>query len=140
MLTAIIRGGFILRIMNTSRQQSRWSRNAAWLLLALNLSIVSCGKASTMDTVLTKLPPERAALAKQIDDLAGQHIHMPPLPVNYSLDRYINVLPGALRDSLKGKVVLIDIWDYTCVNCIQTLPYIKEWNERYKNKGLVIIG
>jgi thiol-disulfide isomerase/thioredoxin len=88
----------------------------------------------------TKFPPDREALAKQMDDIAGQHIHMPPLPVNYSPERYINVLPSALRDSLKGKVVLIDIWDYTCVNCIQTLPYIKEWNDKYKDKGLVIIG
>jgi thiol-disulfide isomerase/thioredoxin len=65
---------------------------------------------------------------------------MPPLPTNYDLARYLNVTPEALRDSLKGKVILIDIWDYTCVNCIQTLPYIKEWNNRYKDKGLVIIG
>jgi len=93
-----------------------------------------------MDTVRQKFPPERAELAKQMKDVADEHIHMPPLPVNYAPERYLNLLPSTLRDSLKGKVVLIDIWDYTCVNCIQTLPYIKEWNNRYKDKGLVIIG
>jgi thiol-disulfide isomerase/thioredoxin len=41
---------------------------------------------------------------------------------------------------LRGKVVMIDFWDYTCVNCIRTLPYMKEWNKRYADKGLVIIG
>ncbi len=41
---------------------------------------------------------------------------------------------------LKGKVVLVDFWTYTCINCIRTLPYIKSWNEKYKDKGLVIIG
>jgi thiol-disulfide isomerase/thioredoxin len=41
---------------------------------------------------------------------------------------------------LRGKVVLVDFWEYTCVNCIRTLPYLKAWNERYKDKGLVIIG
>jgi len=41
---------------------------------------------------------------------------------------------------LRGKVVLIDFWDYTCVNCLRTLPYIKEWHTRYRDKGLVIIG
>ena len=87
-----------------------------------------------------KLPPDREALAKEIDDIGGQHIHMPKLPLTYVSDRYINVTPEFLRDSLKGKVVLIDIWDYTCINCIQTLPYIKAWNDRYKDKGLVIIG
>jgi thiol-disulfide isomerase/thioredoxin len=126
--------------MNTSRLQSQWCRNAAWLLLALNLTVSACTKASTMDTVHQKFSPERAELAKQMKDVADEHIHMPPLPVNYAPERYINVLPSALRDSLKGKVVLIDIWDYTCVNCIQTLPYIKEWNNRYKDKGLVVIG
>lgn len=39
-----------------------------------------------------------------------------------------------------GKVVLIDFWCYTCVNCIRTLPYIKEWHKRYAKHGLVIIG
>ncbi len=41
---------------------------------------------------------------------------------------------------LKGRAVLVDFWDYTCVNCIRTLPYIVEWNRRYGDKGLVIIG
>jgi len=42
--------------------------------------------------------------------------------------------------SLHGKVVLIDFWTYSCINCIRTLPYIQRWNEKYENKGLVIIG
>ena len=42
--------------------------------------------------------------------------------------------------SLRGKVVLVDFWEYTCVNCIRTFPYLKQWHQRYKDKGLVIIG
>jgi thiol-disulfide isomerase/thioredoxin len=42
---------------------------------------------------------------------------------------------------LRGKaVVLVDFWDYTCVNCIRTLPYVVEWHRRYANLGLVIVG
>ncbi len=41
---------------------------------------------------------------------------------------------------LKGKVVLVDFWDYTCVNCIRTLPYLREWYERYHEKGLEVVG
>jgi cytochrome c biogenesis protein CcdA/thiol-disulfide isomerase/thioredoxin len=41
---------------------------------------------------------------------------------------------------LKGKVVIIDFWTYSCINCQRTLPYLKDWNEKYKDKGLVIIG
>ncbi len=52
---------------------------------------------------------------------------------------WINSQPLAL-DSLRGKVVLIDFWTYSCINCLRTLPYIKAWNEKYKDSGLVIIG
>ena len=41
---------------------------------------------------------------------------------------------------LRGKVVMIDFWTYSCINCLRTLPYLKTWNERYKDHGLVIIG
>jgi len=42
--------------------------------------------------------------------------------------------------SLRGKVVLVDFWTYTCINCIRTLPYLRSWHEKYKDKGLVIVG
>lgn len=41
---------------------------------------------------------------------------------------------------LEGKVVMIDFWTYSCVNCLRTLPHIKEWHRKYAKKGLVIIG
>ena len=43
-------------------------------------------------------------------------------------------------ESLKGRVVLIDFWTYSCINCIRTLPYITAWYEKYKDKGFVIVG
>lgn len=43
-------------------------------------------------------------------------------------------------EGLRGKVVIIDFWTYSCINCIRTLPYLKAWHEKYSNKGLVIIG
>ena len=42
--------------------------------------------------------------------------------------------------SLKGKVVLIDFWTYSCINCIRTIPYTNDWNQKYADKGLVIVG
>ncbi len=42
--------------------------------------------------------------------------------------------------SLRGRVVLVDFWDYTCINCLRTLPYVAEWHRRYSDKGLTIIG
>lgn len=41
---------------------------------------------------------------------------------------------------LKGKVVLVDFWTYSCINCIRTLPYVTKWYDTYKDQGLVIIG
>ena len=52
---------------------------------------------------------------------------------------WINSAPLSASD-LRGKVVLVDFWTYSCINCLRTLPYIKAWNEKYKNDGLVIIG
>jgi cytochrome c biogenesis protein CcdA/thiol-disulfide isomerase/thioredoxin len=52
---------------------------------------------------------------------------------------WINSAPLTL-ESLRGKVVLVDFWTYSCINCLRTLPYIKAWNEKYKASGLVIIG
>jgi cytochrome c biogenesis protein CcdA/thiol-disulfide isomerase/thioredoxin len=47
--------------------------------------------------------------------------------------------PLSLAD-LRGKVVLVDFWTYTCINCIRTLPYLKAWDARYRDKGLTIVG
>ena len=52
---------------------------------------------------------------------------------------WINSQPLAMEE-LRGKVVLIDFWTYTCVNCIRTFPYLREWNDKYSDKGLVIVG
>jgi thiol-disulfide isomerase/thioredoxin len=41
---------------------------------------------------------------------------------------------------LRGKVVLVDFWTYTCINCIRTQPYIKSWDAKYRDKGLVVVG
>lgn len=41
---------------------------------------------------------------------------------------------------LKGKVVLVDFWDYSCINCIRAIPYVRAWADKYKDSGLVVIG
>ncbi|MGQ0637918.1 MAG: redoxin family protein [Nitrososphaerota archaeon] len=53
---------------------------------------------------------------------------------------YINTGPEELKAAMKDKVVLYDIWTYSCINCIRTLPYINAWNEKYADRGLLIIG
>jgi thiol-disulfide isomerase/thioredoxin len=48
--------------------------------------------------------------------------------------------PPLTAAGLRGKVVLIDVWTYTCINWLRTLPYVRAWSEKYKNQGLVVIG
>lgn len=52
---------------------------------------------------------------------------------------WLNSTPLSFRQ-LRGRVVLVDFWDYTCVNCIRTLPYVQAWHERYRDHGLTVIG
>lgn len=43
-------------------------------------------------------------------------------------------------EALKGKVVLVDFWTYSCINCLRTIPYVRAWAEKYKDQGLVVVG
>jgi thiol-disulfide isomerase/thioredoxin len=52
---------------------------------------------------------------------------------------WLNTKPLTMA-GLRGKVVLVDFWTYTCVNCLRTLPHVKKWHEKYAKKGLVIVG
>jgi thiol-disulfide isomerase/thioredoxin len=48
--------------------------------------------------------------------------------------------PPLTAEALKGKVVLIDFWTYSCINCLRAVPYVRAWYEKYKDQGLVVIG
>ena len=76
--------------------------------------------------VPTEEPAGRPAYDREAPELAG-------------ISGWINTEPFTMEEQL-GKVVLVDFWTYTCINCIRTLPYIKEWHEKYADKGLVILG
>jgi thiol-disulfide isomerase/thioredoxin len=70
------------------------------------------------------------------DAVAGE---VRPAPQFQNIDKWLNSEPLAI-DQLRGKVVLIDFWTYTCINCLNHLPYIKDWHAKYKNQGLVVVG
>lgn len=92
-------------------------------------------------TGLTKIE-DNNAVKNELDKLSSfdnPFSNSPMAPELIEGGRWFNSEPLRIKD-LKGKVVLVDFWTYTCINCIRTLPYLKEWNEKYKDKGLVIIG
>ena len=53
--------------------------------------------------------------------------------------QWLNSKPLGEQD-LRGKVVLVDFWTYSCINCLRTLPYVKAWAEKYRDQGLIVIG
>ncbi len=67
------------------------------------------------------------------------------LPVEGSLPSLAGAVewlnsPPLTVEALKGKVVLVDFWTYSCINCLRALPYVRAWAEKYKDQGLVVIG
>lgn len=97
-------------------------------------------------TGLTKLE-DNAIVRNQLDSLQkGGSMLSDLLESNYGNapefiagGEWLNSPPLTMKE-LRGKVVLVDFWTYTCINCIRTLPYLKTWHDKYKDKGLVIVG
>lgn len=63
-----------------------------------------------------------------------------PAPDFKGLGEWINSEPIDSIKDLKGKVVLVNFWTYTCINCIRTLPYLNDWHDKYAEEGLVIVA
>jgi cytochrome c biogenesis protein CcdA/thiol-disulfide isomerase/thioredoxin len=79
----------------------------------------------------------RKQLANLRSDLPStDNIHAPEL---VGIKDWINSQPLTLKE-LRGKVVLVDFWTYSCINCVRTLPHLKKWWDTYQDKGLVIVG
>lgn len=60
-------------------------------------------------------------------------------PEFVGIEKWLQSEPLTIGE-LKGKVVLVDFWTYTCINCIRTLPFVTSWHEKYKDQGFVVIG
>ena len=114
------------------------------LTAALVMALAACGGAvSTATPTPTSEqgadwseenpPPEDLAL-RSVGSTVGDKA-----PEFTGLNSWINSDPLTL-EQLRGKVVLVDFWTYTCINCIRTFPYLKEWQEKYADVGLVIVG
>jgi cytochrome c biogenesis protein CcdA/thiol-disulfide isomerase/thioredoxin len=65
--------------------------------------------------------------------------HFVDAPDIQGISAWINSAPLTMQ-RLRGKVVLVDFWTYSCINCLRTLPYLKSWDARYRSDGLVILG
>ncbi len=86
---------------------------------------------------LTDTPINDQSVGKPMNDIMDAEIGNAPEIIPGG--EWFNTKPLSMQ-SLRGKVVLIDFWTYTCINCIRTLPYLKNWHAKYKDSGLVILG
>jgi cytochrome c biogenesis protein CcdA/thiol-disulfide isomerase/thioredoxin len=100
-------------------------------LLGFNLGVAAVGSGELPKLAQSSTPDSD----KLIDGVETPY----PAPEITGIVQWLNTPPLSLAQ-LRGKVVLIDFWTYSCINCIRTLPYIKDWYAKYKDKGLVVIG
>lgn len=94
------------------------------------------GKKQEKDDMVGK--PFNPMPGKKQNDLLNANF---PAPEITGITNWLNTNGKALSlAELRGKVVLMDFWTYTCINCIRTLPHVTSWYEKYKDKGLLVIG
>lgn len=146
----LLAGGPVAAAMQRSLPAGAWLRRAlgaAVLVsvgtIALGLDRSSLAGFTLADTdrleqaLLMKLHPARESEAR-IASSSGLPVLgiLPPFPKQAV---WLNS-PPLSRDQLWGKVVLVDIWTYSCINCVRTLPHVRAWARKYKDHGLVVIG
>jgi cytochrome c biogenesis protein CcdA/thiol-disulfide isomerase/thioredoxin len=78
------------------------------------------------DRIMTSSPAKDLTIEGELPSLGGA-------------TAWLNSAPLAVAD-LRGKVVLVDFWTYSCINCLRTLPYVKAWYDKYRDHGLVVVG
>lgn len=143
-------GGRLLAAMKKSLGVSEWVRRGLGLAVLLGVAAIIFG----FDTgVLARLSPVPTASVEQFFiDKTGLSRAAEPYQVagnDLPVEGLMPSLAGAIAwlnspplspQQLRGKVVLIDFWTYSCINCLRSLPYIRAWNQKYKDHGLVVIG
>ena len=147
---AMFAGKRVFDRMKRSMGASEMIRKLLGVLVLLGVVAIALG----LDTrVLSKLSGAQtnaieSTLARKLgmgSQASSSADFSAPLPVEGTLPPFTGLGPwinsGPLtREQLRGKVVVIDFWTYSCINCIRSIPYVKRWHEKYASDGLVVIG
>ncbi len=96
-------------------------------------------RSATAQRELRELTGSKAPEATEGSGGEGELTDYGAAPDFQGVGTWINSEPLTLA-GLRGRVVLIDFWTYSCINCLRTLPYIREWDDRYRAAGLTIVG
>lgn len=138
---ALLVGGRVFAAMKRSLGIGEWVRRAVGAAMLAGIGAIALG----LDTgLLATLSTASTAGLEQrlVERLAPRAADLPvegPAPSLDGATQWLNSPPLTAAD-LKGKVVLVDFWTYSCVNCLRTLPYVKAWAEKYRDQGLVVVG
>ncbi|WP_017739268.1 cytochrome c biogenesis protein DipZ [Pseudomonas sp. CBZ-4] len=150
---ALLVGGKVFGLMKKSLGAGEWLRRGLGALMLVGVAAIALG----LDTgVLSRLSTASTGGLEQslVDRLSAKPqggammmaaSHSDTLPIEGALPpldgavQWLNS-PPLSAEALKGKVVLVDFWTYSCINCLRTLPYVKAWAEKYRDQGLVVIG
>lgn len=147
---ALLIGGKVFAAMKKSLHAGEWVRRVLGVLVLAGVAAIALG----LDTgLLTRLSLsrtngieetllERAGLMRKVQTTAVAGSDLPvegTMPELNGAVEWINS-PPLTKAQLKGKVVLIDFWTYSCINCLRALPYVEAWAKKYAASGLVVIG
>jgi cytochrome c biogenesis protein CcdA/thiol-disulfide isomerase/thioredoxin len=145
---ALLVGGRVFAAMKRSLGAGQWIRRALGVLVLAAVIVIALG----LDTrLLTRVSSGQTnAIESGLARMLGLEKQMPsggskglrdegPMPPLDGATGWLNA-SGLTADGLKGKVVLVDFWTYSCINCIRTIPEVKALHERYAKDGLVVIG
>jgi cytochrome c biogenesis protein CcdA/thiol-disulfide isomerase/thioredoxin len=144
---ALLIGGRVFKAMKKSLHAGEWVKRALGLAVLLGVGAIALGldtgflaQASLASTNrLEQGLLDRAGLSGVATSGDESLTDEGPMPSLAGATAWINS-PPLTREALKGKVVLIDFWTYSCINCLRALPYVRAWAERYRDEGLVVIG
>ncbi|MBB5326488.1 cytochrome c biogenesis protein DipZ [Tunturiibacter gelidoferens] len=153
---ALLAGGRVFEAMKRSLGAEEWIRRILGvavlagvflvafgldrgLLTRLSLSSTSGVEQSLLDRFHPRSTDKPADQMTMTSNSTGGSTQVSVLAGLSGATDWINS-PPLTADQLKGKVVLIDFWTYSCINCLRTLPYVRAWADKYKDSGLVVIG
>lgn len=100
---------------------------------------------AVVDRLQIKPATQTSSNGAELDPAKSRSLFKSDLPVEgrapslQGAVEWLNTAP-LTAEQLRGKVVLVDFWTYSCINCIRTIPYVRAWAEKYADKGLVVIG
>jgi cytochrome c biogenesis protein CcdA len=140
---ALFAGERIFRLMKRGLGAEAWLRPALGVIVVAAVAVIALGwdtRFLSQFSFLSTARTEQALLARlHPGAVAGSEPGADPMPPISGATEWLNS-PPLDRAMLRGKVVLVDFWTYSCINCLRTLPYLEAWDRKYRALGLVIIG